>query len=393
MSIILARQGANKTLNDFRTMMNYSTDDIKTKAKKFTFTFGCITEDPLSEMIALKKLHGKTNGRQYTQTIISPTPVNNSVSDEEFMEMAKEIGKFYYNLGFQCNVSVHFDTGKRHIHLVINSVSLLNAKKFSQSISQLNRFKVHCNRVFEKYGFDIIKMPTEKILDDGEYSFNDGYDFLEAYDEIAQDIAFNFYNICENNCTGYALDEESSNTYENPDYPRDSYNHFFAAESETYREYYSMGPTNDNVFGGFHNAFGAPSELRPIPPFNSADLTPAIIIKEQSSDDNVNINYFEDMIGSSLHIDYSQKYDISVPETVRPEDIDSIISKIPLRSEKEKNDAIRSASAAKAALERKGNQSQVLLDVSEKISVHFNDETTSLLPDQKIVNVDYEEID
>ena len=168
MSFVLARQGDNKTLDNFKEIIDYCNDSTKIKDTNYSFTFGCITDNPFAEMISLKKITGKTDGRQYTHIAASPTPVGNPITDEEFMEMAKEIGKHYYSLGFQCDVTVHFDTGKRHIHLVINSVSLKDSRKFSQSISQLNKFKLHCNRVSSKYGFDIIKSPTEKMLDNRE---------------------------------------------------------------------------------------------------------------------------------------------------------------------------------------------------------------------------------
>jgi len=396
MSMILARQGDNKTLEDFKAIYNYCTEDFKTKNKKFTYTFGCLTDDPLSEMIATKIIFGKTGGRQYTQMIISATPINNGITDDQYMEMAKEIGEHYYKLGFHCNITVHFDTGKRHIHLLIDSVSFLKSRKFSQSISQLNRFKFHCNRIFEKYGFDIVKMPTEKILDDKEYSFNNGYDVLEAYDEIAQDIAFNFFDVTENSSTDGSITDPSnaSETYRSPDLPDEGgYNRFFAAESETYRDYYTPRiipgyPTLDTT-----NAWCHKSELRPMTPFNSANIMPAIIIQNQCAPNYGLVDYFDGITGPCMHIDNRRILDVYVPGTVNLQDLYSVFDKITLRSEKEKNEAIRSATAAKSALNRAGDESKVSVNVSEQIRIHLDDGSIASLPDQNIVNVDYEEID
>jgi len=396
MSIIIARQGDNKTLEDFKAIYNYCTEDFKTKNKKFTYTFGCLTDDPLSEMIGTKKIFGKTSGRQYTQMIISPTPINNDIADDQYMEMAKEIGEHYYKLGFHCNITVHFDTGKRHIHLLINSVSFLKSRKFSQSISQLNKFKFHCNRIFDKYGFDIIKMPTEKILDDKGYSFNDGYDVLEAYDEIAEDIAFNFFDVTENSSIvgNITATSNASKTYRNPDLPIEGgYNRFFAAQSEIYRDYYTPRtipgyPTLDTT-----NAWCPKSELRPITPFNSANIMLAIIIKNQCASNYGLVDYFDGIEGPCMHIDNRRILDVYVPDTVNLQDLYSVFDQIPLRSEKEKNEVIRSATAVKAALNRVGDESKVSVDVSEQIRIHFDNGDTASFPDQNIVNVDYEEID
>ena len=46
-------------------------------------------------------------------------------------------------------------------------------------------------------------------------------------------------------------------------------------------------------------------------------------------------------------------------------------------TEKQKNDAIKSASAAKHALEHRGNKSKVILDLSEQVNLHYNDKGKS----------------
>lgn len=372
MSMILCRQGDNRTLSDFKNIVEYCTDPIKTKDKSYTYTFGCITDDPLSEMIEVKRINGKASGRQYIQTIISPTPVNNHVSDEEFMEMAKETGQHYYNLGYQCVVSVHFDTGKRHFHLVINTVSLHNAKKFSQSISQLNRFKLHSNHILEKYGFDIVKSPTEKMLDDKSYSFKDGYDFLEAFDMIAEDIAFNFYSVIWCNCpVDYTITKPLPKNY-NPDAPKRGCNQFIAAESETYRDYFKKTELGNPSLDTY-NSWAPKGEMQPMAPFDSANTTPVITIKDKTPEDYGVIDYFEGTEQPSMHIDARRIIDVDVPNTVSPMDIDGIVNRIDSRSKQEQNDIIRNASAAKAGLHRTGDESSVSLDMTERIRIHFKD--------------------
>ena len=385
MSLILCRQGDNKTLKDFKDIVEYCTDPIKTKDSCFTFAFGCITDDPLSEMIAVKTINGKSYGRQYTQTIISPTPVHSSVSNEEYMDMAKEIGKHYYDLGFQCVVTVHFDTGKRHVHLLVNTVSLVNANKFSQSISQLNRFKLHCNRILSKYGFDLVKSPTEKILDEKPYSFKDGYEFLEAYDEIAEDIAFNFYDVTEYANSGYSLDSPKATIY-NPDAPVNSFNRLLYMTNPIYRDYVDACRNCPPPVIDLKNAWGPPSEMRPMAPPTSVDDVPAIIIKDQSYNNGAYVDLYSDFSGIGLGINYSRNYDVYVPKTVEPSDIDGVVRKIPFLSEKEKNDAIRSAAAAQNALHRKDNNSKVALDLSENIKIHIGEEYERKIP--QIIDVE-----
>ena len=107
----------------------------------------------------------------------------------------------------------------------------------------------------------------------------------------------------------------------------------------------------------FDNAFSPPNKCVPISPFSPADFTPAIIIRDTSPNA---VAYDESEYGSGLFIDYSKHYDIHVPETIPPDEVESIMKKVPLMTEKQKNDAIKSASAAKHALEHRGNNSKVM---------------------------------
>lgn len=354
------------------------------KDRQFVYTFGALTDEPFAEMVAVKNIFGKTSGRQYTQMILAPTPIGNDITDEEYLRMAKEVAAPIFEAGFHCTVSLHFDTGKRHFHIIRNCVSFVDGHKFSQSISQLNRFKLHCNKVLTKYGFDPICRATEMIEDKKEYSFADGYDFLEAYNEIAEDISFNFYNVCEAppapTMDAPAISYNSK--YDNPDWPREGgYNHFFAANCPGYQEAWDMLSSIGNNYcrdTTFDNAFSPPSECVPITPFSQADFTPAIIIRDNSPN---TVAYDESEYGSGLFIDFSKHYDIYVPEIISPNEVENIMQKVPLMTEKQKNDAIKSASAAKHALEHRGNNSKVILDVSEKVALHFNEEKNNDYPD------------
>ncbi|MBQ4535116.1 MAG: hypothetical protein IJA18_07930, partial [Ruminococcus sp.] len=128
-------------------------------------------------------------------------------------------------------------------------------------------------------------------------------------------------------------------------------------------------------------------------PFNSANIMPAIIIQNQCAPNYGLVDYFDGITGPCMHIDNRRILDVYVPGTVNLQDLYSVFDKITLRSEKEKNEAIRSATAAKSALNRAGDESKVSVNVSEQIRIHFDDGSIASLPDQNIVNVDYEEID
>ena len=381
MSLALARQGENKTPKDFKDIIDYCTDPVKITnkdGKKYVFGFGCLTDDPLSEMKSVKKINGKTTGRQYIQIIFSPTPVYNNLKDEEYMELGKEIAKFYYDMRYQCVVVVHFDTDKRHIHLVINTVSYENGKKFSQPISVLNKFKLHCNRILTKYGLDIIRIPTEKIEDKRRYSFANGYDFLEAYDEILKDISISFSDDIDN--VGMVNNTPSKKNYE-PDAPKKGYNCFFAAQSETYRDYYIPREIPGFPKVDISNAWAPESELAPMAMFDTANILPVITIMDNFHESNITYESSDTATESGLHIKAGRTVDVYVPESVEPKDIPSIINRIPSQALKEKHDAVREATNARAALHNFGDGTQVTVDIQDHITAHYGSDTPDTIVD------------
>lgn len=131
--------------------------------------------------------------------------------------------------------------------------------------------------------------------------------------------------------------------------------------------------------------------MMPMTPPTSADNVPAIIIKDQSYNNGAYVDLYSDSSGIGLGINYSRNYDVYVPKTVEPSDIDGVVRKIPFLSEKVKNDAIRSSAAAQNALYRRENQSKVALDLSENIKIHIGEEYIRKIP--QIIDVEPDDDD
>jgi len=170
-------------------MHNYLSDDLKTDNGKYIAGLGFITDNYLDEFNAVKIAHQKTTGNQFRQITISLSPAGNSCSDEEYIEIGLEIAQPLYDKGLQVLIYLHKDTDTRHLHIMMNTVSFITGKMFTQSKSELNRFKLHCNHVFTNHKLDPIRKATEAMLDTEIHDISEGFDFLEIFDEIMADKA------------------------------------------------------------------------------------------------------------------------------------------------------------------------------------------------------------
>ena len=105
------------------------------------------------------------------------TPDEASRPDEEYMEIAKAVADIFED--FQCLYSVHLDAGIRHVHILLNTVSIRNGKKFTQSPSGLQRLKQKTNDILLQYGFNIIKTGVSEMIDRRDHSEDENFDYLE----------------------------------------------------------------------------------------------------------------------------------------------------------------------------------------------------------------------
>lgn len=184
MSILRFVNGRNDSRKYLDDMVDYVCAASKTDNGKHVGTSGCYAKHPVRDMMAVKKMYHKTHGKQGEHFVLSLTPDNANNSDALYMEIADEIVKRFNE--YQCVYALHKDTGTRHLHIVMNSVAYTNGKKFSQGPEDLNRFKLHCNDILQKHHFDIIRTGAKDLRDSTPYSQEDGFDFLEIFDDVPE---------------------------------------------------------------------------------------------------------------------------------------------------------------------------------------------------------------
>lgn len=118
----------------------------------------CSPESVLDEFRFVKKRFHKEDGRSYYHIVQSFSP-----NDDLTPEAAHEIGlKFAeYFPGFQILVATHTNTHAVHNHLIMNSVSFENGKKFHQSRNEMLQAKEYSNQLCREYGLSVTETKTK----------------------------------------------------------------------------------------------------------------------------------------------------------------------------------------------------------------------------------------
>lgn len=138
-------------------IINYITQEAKTTTELITGK-DCTSDNALEEMQTIKNLYNKTTGRQYIHLVQSFSP-NDNLTFEKAHEIGLELANQYK--GFQVLVATHIDKEHIHNHLVINSVSFENGKKFQQSNKDMEKIKEYSNKLCTENGLATIALKGE----------------------------------------------------------------------------------------------------------------------------------------------------------------------------------------------------------------------------------------
>ncbi len=133
-------------------------------------------------MLAIKKLVHKLGGRMWIEMVLSLTPEDKKRPNRAYMQVAEDFVRVFEE--YQVLYTVHLDSPIRHLHFMMNSVSIRTGKKYSQSPSDLQRLKAKTNDILQAHGFDIIRIGAEQMLDLTDHSNEVGFEYLEISEEV-----------------------------------------------------------------------------------------------------------------------------------------------------------------------------------------------------------------
>ena len=145
-------------LQSLRDVMDYAVNDYKTEKQYYVSGINCNPEYTREQMIATKKLYGKTGG------IIAFHGYQSFASGEVTADLAHKIGcelaKRVWGDRFEVIVATHLNTNCYHNHFVINSVSFADGKKYYDNLnSYYNLLRKTSDEICREYGLSVIENP------------------------------------------------------------------------------------------------------------------------------------------------------------------------------------------------------------------------------------------
>ena len=140
--------------------INYITKKEKTDEKLIS-GYNCCGITALDEMKATKRAWNKTGGRQYKHFIQSFSPDENISFDEAHKIAAELVESWNKFNGYEVCYATHKDKNHIHTHIIVNSVSFENGKKFCYSKKELQDFKDLSDKILLKYNKSICEKNTE----------------------------------------------------------------------------------------------------------------------------------------------------------------------------------------------------------------------------------------
>ena len=211
MAINKTVNGRNDSHGALRNVINYVLQDYKIKdglvCVSGPFDYDTIDRDKVYQsFIDEKKLWGKDSGRMYSHQIIS-------FHRDEYItpEQALLFGKEFVDRWFpahQALVAVHQDRDHVHIHIVINTVSLVDGKKLHNTKHDLQRMKDMTNDMCREHGFSVAQKGKHfdgTVFNEGEITAwtKDKYHLLlnDAKRSFVADCGLAVFEAIQNCCS------------------------------------------------------------------------------------------------------------------------------------------------------------------------------------------------
>ena len=155
---IIKRIASNSSL---KGIIKYVKDIEKTNDKIISGK-DCTSANALNKMICTKKVWNKTGKRQYHHIIQSFLP--GEVSRELAHSIGVELAEKEF-VGHEVLIATHIDRDHYHNHLIINSVSFVDGRKYIGTRDSLVNLKDKNDGLCREYGLSVIEKPFRPVRD------------------------------------------------------------------------------------------------------------------------------------------------------------------------------------------------------------------------------------
>ena len=118
----------------------------------------CVADTAYREFMNTKRFYEKTGGRMYYHVVQSFSP-EEELTAETAHEIALKLAEEFS--GFEVLVCTHTDRDHLHSHLIINSVSAEDGRKYHSDKDNIQRIRLASDQLCMQYGLSVIK-PKQK---------------------------------------------------------------------------------------------------------------------------------------------------------------------------------------------------------------------------------------
>lgn len=177
MSVIKYINRKNWGKQNLKRIINYILQEEKTQSDLIHVN-GISVEHAAEDILTMQKLVEKDSKRQYIHFVIS---FNEEVSKQTGFEVARQCAA-YYEKDYPYIMSVHTDTNHIHAHVVLSTVNVHTALKFSQSKKDMLNYRDYVNQILESYDLETVGNDKYEEFE----SFEDFMEFDES-DDIADE--------------------------------------------------------------------------------------------------------------------------------------------------------------------------------------------------------------
>lgn len=141
--------------DDLARVINYAQNDKKTDKKMYVTGINCIAPRAYETMMTTKKRFGKLGGNVAYHGYQSF--VSGEVSPEEAHEIGIKTAQKMWGNRYEVVVTTHLNTDNIHNHIVVNSVSFVDGKKFENKINDHKLLRQISDAICLDYGKSVIK--------------------------------------------------------------------------------------------------------------------------------------------------------------------------------------------------------------------------------------------
>lgn len=173
MPIIHFINNKTQTAGGMRNVLAYVSRKEKTVSedKRFVTGVNCSPETALAEMNATKNLYHKNDGRLYYH-LVQSFPSGYEIEPELAHKIAVKLAEKAFNK-YEVVVATHIDREHIHSHLVMNSVSFEDGKKYHSNKDSVEKLMKLSDEICRRYGVHVLGTPKKKMnrdyLSDSEY--------------------------------------------------------------------------------------------------------------------------------------------------------------------------------------------------------------------------------